>query len=230
MSNSPPDYFARVTAAISLVIAIAAIAIPYKQQQEQFEEVQREELSVNLNPYVSGVVRLTGNNLGPLGHVVQIPWELTVSNTGSRQLSIANYELTRGDSPGATSYSGINGGLVTRDAKPVDFPFTLEPGEMRTFLLFVGITVSDKVFNILKGLGEGENLHRKEVTHALAKEGIDLYGNNVDYKEFEGGAYVLSVDTENQRGQRFWCVVRTGRDNSFLGSATEYARPGANAP
>lgn len=237
MSNRSPDKFARVTAVVSLIVAVAAVAIPYiqqrgalNQQQEQFNELQREELSLKLNPHVSGVIRITGSNLGTLGHVVQIPWELTISNTGSRQLSIANYDLTRGQSPGAMFYSGIDGGLLTMDAKSVGYPVTLEPGEIRKFLLFVGITVPEKVFEVLKVLDNGNNIDRAKATAALAKEGLDLYGNRIDYREFEGGSYVLSIDKKNQNGQRFWCAVQTGRGNSFVVSASEYEKPGESGP
>jgi hypothetical protein len=237
MSDTSPDKFARITAVISLIVAIAAIAIPYvqqkdalKQQQTQFDELQREDLSVRLNPHMRGVIRVTGTNFRPFGNVVQVPWGLTISNTGNRQLSIANYDLTRGDSPGAMFYTDIDGGLETLDFQPVGYPITLEPGEMRNFLLFVGITVPDKVFEILEGITEGNKVNRELATTALAIEGLDLYGNSIDYREFDGGAYIISVDKQNQNGQNFWCVVHTGRDNRFVVSANEYERPGANAP
>ena len=230
MSNNPQDRFARIMAVISLVVAIAAIAIPHMQQKaalklqkEQFEKLQREELSIKLEPIGRGLVRMTNHDLGPWGNVVQIPWELTVSNTGNRQLSIASYQLTRGEWPGATSYSGIDGGLLTFDDQPVDFPVTLEPGEMQRFIIFIGITVPDQVFSVLNRMSESESdeLDRKKVSVALAKEGVDLYGNKVDYREFEGGAYILSVEGQNQDDQRFWIMVNTGRDNQFSDSAVE---------
>ncbi|SEN00861.1 hypothetical protein [Halomonas caseinilytica] len=237
MSERSPDKFARITAVISLVIAIAAVAIPYvqqkaalMQQQEQFDKLHREDVSIKLNPYLKGVIYITGTKLERLGSVVQVPWELTISNTGSRQLSIKNYDLTRGDSPGTTFYSDIDGGLLTLGSQPVGYPIILKPGEMRKFLLFVGITVPDKVVEILKGINEGDNIDREVATAALAKEGLDLYGNEVSYKEFEGGAYFLSVDEKNMNGQRFWCVVHTGRGNSFVVSASEYERPSDNDP
>tara|TARA_Y100000815_G_scaffold149905_1_gene135821 strand:- start:2198 stop:2911 length:714 start_codon:yes stop_codon:yes gene_type:complete len=234
MNDRSPDKLARITAVISLIVAIAAIAIPYvqqkgalKQQQEQFDELQREDLSMMLNPNMRGVIHVTGTNLGSLGSVVQVPWGLTISNTGSRQLSIANYDLTRGDSPGAMFYSDIDGGVQSLDSQPVGYPITLEPGEMRKFLLFVGITVPDKVLEIIEGITEGNKVDRDVATTALAREGLDLYGNRVDYRELEGGAYTLSVDSQNQNGQRFWFEVHTGRDNRFVVSANEYERPGA---
>jgi hypothetical protein len=224
-------------AVISLIVAVASVAIPYmqqgralKQQQKQFDELQQEALSVKLDPHVSGMVRITGKDLGPLGNFVQIPWELTISNTGSRQVSIADYDLTRGDSSGAMSYSGINGGLLTVDYNPVRYPVTLEPGGMRKFFLIVGITVPDRVLETLKGLNEGKDIDRERATTALAKEGLDLYGNRIDYREFEGGGYIRSIDTQNQNGQRFWCVVHTGRGNSFVVAASEYERPGKVLP
>ncbi|WP_442489125.1 hypothetical protein [Halomonas litopenaei] len=235
MSKKSPENFARAIAVISLIVALAAIAIPYfqqegalKQQQEQFEALQREGLSVKLSPYVSGEIRLTENDLGLLGHVVQVPWRLTVSNTGSRQLSIARYDLSSVDS--VEYYSGIDGGLVTKNSQPVDLPRTLEPGETQSFFLFIGIIVPRTVYEILKELDEGNDIQRIDATIALAREGVDLYGNKVDYTEFEEGAYHITIDSVNQKAKMFSLTIYTGRDNTFIVSASEYERPGASAP
>lgn len=232
MSSKPADTLARATAGLSLLIAICAIAIPYmqqkgalKQQQEQFEELQREELSLNFSPRVKGEIRLTEHSFGQLGHVIQKAWKLTISNTGSRRVSIVKYSLSRGDSPESTYYTGIDGGVFTKGSEPVDFPVALGPGETQSYFLLVGIIVPKAVYETLKGLEEGKNIQEEEATVALAKEGLDLYGNKVAFTEFEGGAYMLSVDSENQKSQSFWCAIQTGRDNRFFVSASEYERP-----
>lgn len=217
------------------IIAIAAIAMPYNQQrkalkqQQQFDVFQREELSVTLNPHFKGVINVTGTKIGVLGTVVQVPWELTISNAGTRRLSIAGYDLTRGKSPGEMSYSDIDGGLMDLDSKPVGYPITLEAGELRKFFIFVGVTVPDNVYGILEGLVQGHTIDEQVAATSLGANGLDLYGNRVDYREFENGAYITSIDNKNQRGQRFWFTVRTGRDNRFTVSANAYERPAKTA-
>jgi len=146
--------FARVVAIISLVVAIAAVAIPYLEQRRQFQVLQTEELDVRLNPHTDGPIRIIGNYLGPMGRLVQIPWRLSLSNTGNQKLSITKYSVTTGATPNSTSYSGIDGGMLQSDQKPLDLPLTLDPGESRSFVLFVGILVPPPVYEVLSSLKE----------------------------------------------------------------------------
>lgn len=229
MNDKSSDNFARVIAIVSLVVALLAIFVPYfqqrntlEQQNEQFEALQQEELSVELNPYVAEKIYLTQINFEPLGHVVQIPWELTVSNSGHRQLSITKYDLLRTEPSGITSYSGIDGGLLTKESKSVNLPLTLEPGETKIFFLLVGVTVPQDVYNTLKVLNSGKPVQYSEATTALSRIGVDLYGNKLEYEELEGGGYHSYVDTENQKAQKFRCTIHTGRNNTFVVSASKY--------
>lgn len=59
----------------------------------------------------------------------------------------------------------------------------------------------------------------------LAKEGIDLYGNEVNYQEFEGGTYWLTVEKANDKSPVYWYQAMSGRGNIFVTSATAYGWP-----
>ncbi|MEW6715067.1 MAG: hypothetical protein AB1306_08270 [Nitrospirota bacterium] len=228
MSNNSSDNFARITAIVSLILAIIAISVPFFQQKsalqtqkEQFEELQKEDLSVQLDPYVTGELRLTDIQLGPLGHVVQIPWKLTVSNIGNRQLSITEHLITRGDSPTSMQYTGIDGGFLDRKSRPVEFPVKLEPGESETYYVFVGITVSQEIYDILASLNASKQLTDRNATKELGRKGIDIYGNSVEYKEYENGKFTYFA-TDKGKAQRFWLQLTTGRDNIFYATAMKY--------
>jgi hypothetical protein len=228
MSNKSPDYFARITAISSLLVAIVAIIISFTQQksaqeiqQKQFNLLQKENLSIQMNPYVDGEIRLTNIKLGPMGYVVQLPWKITISNTGNRNLSILEHLITRGESPESMQYSGIDGGLIENKFTSVVYPFSLEPGVSRTFHVFVGITVPEQIYKTLSSIKEKKNLTDRNVSQIFGRKGIDIYGNKVDYKEFDNKAYHIQIK-ETEKAQRFWIQFTTGKGNVFLATARKY--------
>lgn len=93
------DNIARITAIASLCIAVVAIVVPYVQQRSQFNALQAEELNLRVSPEIDGPVRLLAHDFGSLGRVVQVPWELTLSNTRNRKLSIVQYDVSMGTVP-----------------------------------------------------------------------------------------------------------------------------------
>ena len=228
MSDKTPDYFARTTAILSLLIAIVAIYVSFSQQetaqeiqQDQFDILQKENISIKLNPYVNGEIRLTEIHLGPIGYVVQLPWKLTISNTCNRQLSIVEHFITRGETPISTQYSGIDGGLIDMNSNPVRYPISIEAGDSRTFYIFVGITVPEQIYNTLLSVKDKKNLTDRNVAQILGRQGIDIYGNNVEYKEFDDKSYTFQIK-DKEKAQRFWIHFTTGRGNVFLATAKKY--------
>ncbi len=215
------DKIARGMAIVSLLVAIAAVVVPYMQQRSQFQALQNEELVVRLNSSMNGPLRLTENSFGPKGHVVQIPWQVTLSNTGYQNLSISKYSITVGASPNSTYYSGVDGGMFTSDQQRVQLPFTLEPGESRSFRVLVGIIVPPRVYEVLSSI-DGK---LSEARMVLAKQGVDLYGNEVNYQEFEGGSYLITLKKGSDKSPIYWFEVVTGRGNVFVTSETAYRWP-----
>lgn len=225
MSDAKSDTFARSLAIISLFVAIAAIALPYIEQRRQFQVLQTEDLAVSLNPHTDGPIRLTDRNFGPKGRLIQVPWDLTLSNTGNQKLSIIRYSISTGASPHSNYYGGIDGGVLQADQKPLDLPLMLEPGESRSLVVFVGVLVPPAVYEVLSSLKKPGLRTVRSARDALSKRGMDIYGNKVSYTEYAPGIYELTVEPENQRSPRFWYEAVTGRGNTFLTSATEYERP-----
>lgn len=226
--NTNSDRFARVMAIVSLAVAICTILVAYLQQnsaldeqKRQFQILQKEDLTVRLNPYVDGAIRIASHNLGSLGRVVQIPWEVSLSNTGNQKLSLMQYSISTGPSPDFTSYSGIDGGIMTIDKKTVKLPLVLEPGESRSLVMYVGVLATPKVYDAISIKSDSNIQTNSSIKLSLAKQGMDLYGNTVGYQEFPGGGYMMTIDNENRKSPTFWCKVITGRGNVFLASAAE---------
>jgi hypothetical protein len=116
------DKFARAIAIISLLVAIATFALPYIETRRQFQVLQTEVLTVRLNPHVDGPFRITDHNFGLGGRVVQVPWQLILSNTRNQKLSLTEYSIRSRGSPSSSSsllYTGMNGGMFHPNQKPV---------------------------------------------------------------------------------------------------------------
>jgi len=124
---------------------------------------------------------------------------------------------------GSTFYTGIDGGLVTPKSDPVDLPMTLEPGESRSLFVSIGIRVPSNVFEVLSGIDPGKRT-TEQATIALGRKGLDLYGNQVDFKEIDG-SYMLTIEPDKQKSPRFWFKATTGRGNAFAASSSTYDRP-----
>ncbi len=228
MSNQHTDNFARIIAIVSLIIAILAVVVPFsqqlyiqKKQNKQFEQLQKEDLSLNLSPYVDGTMKITEINLGTMGHVVQVPWKLIISNNGNRNLSIVSFDVRRGELEGNMFYTGINGGVFTQAKTPEPLPINLEAGESKILIVNIGITVPTLVYDILVSNGKENILTDGIATKILGRKGVDLYGNKVEFREYDQESYSLTIE-ETEKAQRIWIEFVTGRNNKFITQAKKY--------
>jgi hypothetical protein len=195
----------------------------FEEQKQQFRLTQSEQVVVTLNPHAEGPFRFTNIKLAGT-EVVQFPWKLQIANTGNQKLSIINYQISGREEPGSTLYSGMDGGIFSEQGEPVRFPLILETGDSRALVAMIGVRVSGAVTDVLSSLDPAAR-NTSAATMALGKRGLDLYGNSVEFEEYGGGTYTLSVAPENQRAPRFWFVATTGRGNPFAASASFYDRP-----
>jgi hypothetical protein len=224
------DWAARTIGIASMIVTGAVgyfnysqSRITFEEQKRQFEVLQSEHVLVSLDAHAKGPFLITSINFGANSHVAQFPWELQLTNSGNQKLSIVKYNISSGTSPMDTFYTGIDGGLVTIGNQPVKLPITLETGESRSFFLMVGIRVPTYVFDVLSAI-DPKKRTTENATIALGKKGLDLYGNKVEFSEYGGGSYSLTVLPEDQRSPTFWCQIVTGRGNEFTTSTSTYAR------
>jgi len=221
MSNDSKDRFARVTSILALFVALVAVVVPYIQQSKQFEAQQTESLNVILNPAVNGPLLLTDHNYGDMGQVVQMPWELTISNTSNRQLSIINKRISVGDSPDSQYYTGIDGGIYTLDYQRTDLPIKLEAGESKVYYIYVGAMIPKVPFEIMHKLNAGNSVTDRDAMRALGKAGIDIYGRPVKYQDHGDDTFMIEFNPSDT-SPIFWINLYTGNGNRFYGAAAKY--------
>jgi hypothetical protein len=222
------DLSARWIAAVSLAVAVGSFVIgglSYVEDRREFRALQSEALAIQLNPHVAGSPRMTGVNLGLFGRVVQIPWQLVLSNTGNQRLSVTRYSIENVGAASPAFYSGIDGGMFEAGMQRTTLPLVLEPGTSREFALFVGVLVPLEACSILDAEGVTNATSVHDIAMILGRHGIDIYGNRVTYHELPGGGYAVLPDSASPSVSAFKYEATTGRGRTFSASASPYELP-----
>jgi hypothetical protein len=222
MSSANKDYFARAISLLSLLIAIAAIYIPYYQQEKH----HKESLSIIFSPDIAvGDIILTKYSFGDLGRVIQMPWQLTISNSGQDRLSVVEYQLSIGEKMGLLLFSGIDGGIRSKDWRNEKLPITLDGGESKTFAIYVGVQTPKEIYDILKSMSpENDRISYRRAFKELARKGYDFYGNKIWFKEYENDSYELVIKKEHPISPVVWIELLTGRGNKFYANGSKYPK------
>jgi len=218
------DKFARLISVLSLVVAAFAVSLSLWQ----YLQGQSEKVSIDINPHINrGTMKLTDHDLGDLGKVIQVPWQMIISNTGSRMLSVVKYSLfrvrlTTEAFEGESFYTGINGGLFKPNGEQVTFPLILDAGESQLLTAYVGILTDPEAFDILKKNFNDQAFKMLDAVRVLGRAKKDIYGNKATLYEFEGGSFMLDVDPDNQKAPLFMFEISTGRGNQFGAVSSDY--------
>lgn len=214
------DNFARILSGLSLIIAVVAILVPYYQQVKEL----KENVLITVNPLqASGRVIFTKHMYSEMGQVIQVPFYITISNTGSRKISLTRYFIYCYDKYGLQQYSGIDGGLVTAKGEPIYNPITLDGGDTISGFIYTGILVPEKVAKYFVDIKDKTNVDYRELKLFLAKKGTDIYGNKVDYKDYGGNSYTLRVGTDQQNAPTYLYDFVTGREQHFQSNTSLYS-------
>jgi hypothetical protein len=165
------DWFARITAILSLLVALAAVIVPFVQGERD----KKEQLPIVARPEEPGVIRLSADEAK--SRAVQIPYILTVSNTGRTKLSIVSYRVAQLWQGGLRFFSGLDGGMTDREGKAVAFPLTLDAGDSISVRLHLGFEPSEQISKMLRSMFfSGGPLDSHKTFLALAEKGLTVYG------------------------------------------------------
>jgi len=210
--TTKPDWFARGTAILSLLVAVAAILVPYYKDKVDSQEA----LSITATPESgNGILRLSDNL--EKSRAIQIPWIFTLSNTGKVKLSVTSYSVQKIEGQAVSYFGGLDGGTTDASNRPFPFPQTLDAGESISFRLHLGFIPPKEVEETLRKLlveGGPVNYHAGFIE--LAKKGLTFYGGGATYKEFPDAGYMISIDsTPNDRDPVYQVSFSTGRGNVF---------------
>lgn len=112
-------------------------------------------------------------------------------------------------------------GLFDKSGKQIEFPLNIEPKNSYIFYLKVGLLIDPRSFGIIKDDFTSKNeITISEVNHLLAKNGMDLYGNPIEYLQ-DGSVYGITVPS-NRSEQIFLINFVTSNHNSFANILSWY--------
>jgi hypothetical protein len=216
--DSKHDWFARVTAIIGLMIAMAAILVPYYKDKTDSQE------SLGIAAFTEergGILKLSDNI--KKSQAIQMPWIVTLSNTGRVKLSITSYSIQKIEANGVSYFPGLEGGAYDSANRPLLFPLTLDAGESKSFRLYIGFLPSKEVETTLRDIYDKHgpvDYHTGFV--ALARKGITFYGDKASYTEDINGHSMITIDQSSYNKEPIYKISFTsGRGNVFIITTSE---------
>ena len=207
-------------ASLSLVVALASFFVSYRTQQLSVAD----ELAVRISiPHASSPIQISSTEFGLMGTLVTVSVDFTLTNTGNRKLSVTRYEVyALSTSGGKIFYSGIDGGLVDAKGNPLHLPLTLDIGESANGFVRIGMLADSAAVRTLQASNPTTSIARHELDLALAKQGIDLFGNKVTLNQFSGGSYSIVGPGPEGKSPRVVVVFQTGKGAIALHEAAWY--------
>lgn len=215
-AESKPDYFARITAIIGLVLAVTAIIVPIWQEHRN----EQERLNVWMRVNQNGVVLIPddrGNST-----VIQIPWLFTLSNTGKIKLSITGYDVFQLKHGGLSKFANLVGLVRYPDNTQVVPPIILDAGESKTIMMHIGFMAKADILDKLYQLhGESGAFTLNESFKYLASFGLTIYGGKA-MNENHGGLSHITIDPDSIQMEPVYRVeFKTGRGENFYVQGSE---------
>ncbi len=216
-NKSAPDFFARITAILGLLIALLAVAVPIWHQSE----LDQERLSVWMRVNTNGVVLLPDDRSN--SHVVQVPWLITLSNTGKIKLSITGYDVAQLENGGLTRFPNLVGLVRNTDETQVVPPIILDSGESITIKMHLGFWAKPEILESLYALHNksGASTFNESLKYLAKQDGTTIYGGKAVYKE-HGDIVSVSVDSQFYKFEPVYRIeFKTGRNESFFVQGSE---------
>lgn len=166
--NLKVDWFARLLAIASLIVAIISIIIPYQKTISDDKEsiIIFHDIEENGDLLISSETSRFG-----------IPWIITLSNVGKVDLSIISYDIEEIREDGIiTAYLPIDNDLTDLKNTRAKLPLSLKAGETKLFRLYVAFDPPEKIKDILLSLSGGKNsISFEDALFEIGKEGYSLY-------------------------------------------------------
>ena len=218
--RSGVDWFARITAILGLIVALAAVVVPLLKDNQD----KQEQLTIVAKPEGSGgIIRLSSNE--SKSNAVQIPWIITLSNTGRTKLSVVSYRIAQLTYEGMMFFTGLDGGISDRNNKPMTFPVILGDGEIVSFRLHLGFEPTIQISQLLKKMYRINGpLDAHKTFLALAEKSLTIYGGKASMLKYEDDSYKVSIDPNSLQNVPIYNVAfLTGRNQEFSIKCSAYS-------
>lgn len=213
------DHTARKVGYASLVISALAVFVPFAQQEFFRREGNAERLTIVAARSLDLPLVDSGSNFARSGRLINEPWRITLSNNGSRTISVVDLQIEKHEGNSQVFYTGLNAGLFNQDGSELRMPVQLQAGESQIVIGHVGIVAPFSAYAALKdqfdkSSGKVDNL---TAIRLLARSHTDLHGNPVEYQEFKSGGFLIK-NASNPTLPVFAIRLKTGAGSEFLQS------------
>ena len=229
--NSNNEFYSKASLIISVLaifVSVTSIAYTiYVNEQSKIEDLSVFTSRYNSN-YKTEIIH-SDNSVNPA--ILPTLYKCTLINKGYEPLVIVSYDLAQvssfSDEYSFAWYSDMNMGLFDESGKIVDFPLDMEPQSSRKFYLKVGLVMNPKSFETLQSNSSLKNETTiNEVSHLLAKNGLDIYGNSATYFENSESSessdnYGYSVSSDRSE-QTFLITFKTSNNKLFADTFSWY--------
>lgn len=217
---------------INTIIALAGLILAAFTSYNQFKpETDKLEVAVNTGFVASSELELNkdiympkslyGDNTRFAGPASII---LEVSNNMNRPVTIKKIEVELIKDGAALSYTSMFNPLDKRTLDNLQSPTTISEHSVKKIELRINIPIyyNEKLSSCFRSIKTTKLKDEKfgNVTFCYYKNGIDLFGNQVQLKQFEGGGYMVVSFKGNSLNYRVTAI--TGDNSKIVSLATFY--------
>ncbi|MEN4683826.1 hypothetical protein [Pantoea agglomerans] len=214
-----------IIATLGLIVAAGSYYNQFKSESDKLEVVVNTGFvassELELNNDIAVPKALYGDHARFVGPASII---LEVSNNMSRPVTIKKIEVELIKDSAAVSYAGMFNPLDQKTSDNLLSPTTISEHSVKKIELRINIPIyyDERVSSCFKK-SKPAKLQVEEfgnVIFCYYKNGIDLLGNKVQLKQFEGGGYLVESSKVNSLNYRVTAI--TGDNSKMVSLATFY--------
>lgn len=217
---------------INTIIALSGLIIAACSYYNQFKpEADKLEVAVNTGFVASSELELNNDTAVPralYGDHARFAGPasiiLEVSNNMSRPVTIKKIEVELIKDGAAVSYASMFNPLDQKTSANLLSPTTISEHSVKKIELRINIPIyyNEKVSSCFKKnkIAKLQSEGFGNVRFCYYKNGIDLLGNKVQLKQFEGGGYL--VESSKANGLNYRVTAITGDNSKMVSLATFY--------
>ncbi|MEN4796374.1 hypothetical protein [Pantoea agglomerans] len=215
---------------VNTIIAISGLILAaygnYKQFKPEKDKLEMvvstgflDDSEVRLNNDVSAARAIYGDGVRLAG---PISIKLEISNNMSRAVTIKKIEVELIKDDALIDYSGMFSPLDKKTMDNLFDPTTIAEHSVKNIELRINIPIhySEKVSSCFSSIKSSKikNEQFGDVRFCYYKKGVDLLGNKVKLKQFEGGAYM--VESSKAKSLNYRVTAITGDNSEMVSIAT----------
>ena len=211
---------------VALIIAIFSLLLAWKAyriDKISFNKENTEDLYLKVSWHHESYDTQINRGFGELfPATIPLRWNLMIGNNGKIPISVTRTKIIQIARNYPIDYSGI--GILTTDGKtPIDYPLNIPPGETKEIVIVVSVLINADIYKTIESKYPIDTkVSRRSLMRHLARQGIDLYGNELSLREFEDGNMMITHQAKKENLQIFQLKIETTRNSDKIINFSEY--------